>query len=186
MKANDMRPGDKIEYENEVWIVKEVQHRTPGNLRAFVQARITSVATGRSKEERFRSTDAIKVADAESKTMTYLYRQDDMLSFMDVQSYEQMDVAVETLGDSPNYMIDNMDVIMQFINGKAIGVDLPASVILDVIETEPGVKGDTVNNVLKPAKTQTGLIVQVPIFVNEGDRIKVDTRSGDYLGRSNE
>ncbi len=186
IKANDLRPGDKIEYDNDIWVVKDVQHRTPGNLRAFVQAKITSLSNGRSKEERFRSTDTVKQADMESKKMQYLYKEGDMLTFMDSESYEQIHVAIELLGDAPNYLIENMDVMVQFLKGAPMSVDLPANVVLTIIETEPGVRGDTVNNVLKPAKMETGLTVGVPIFINEGDKIKVDTRTGAYLGRVNE
>ncbi len=186
IKANDLRPGDKIEHDNDIWMVKEVMHRTPGNLRAFVQARITSLNSGRSKEERFRSTDIVKAADVEAKKMQYLYREGDMLTFMDAENFEQMQIPGDILGEAPSYLIENMDVVVQFLKGKAVGVDLPANVVLTVIETEPGVRGDTVNNVLKPAKTETGRVVGVPIFINEGERIKVDTRSGEYLGRIND
>lgn len=185
LKANDMRAGVKIDHDGDIWLVKEVMHRTPGNLRAFVQAKIQSLTNGRSKEERFRSTDVVKLADMEARKMQYLYREEEMLTFMDSETYEQTQIPADTLGEAPNYLLENMDVMVQFLKGKAMGVDLPPNVILTITKTEPGVKGDTVNNVTKPALTQTGLTIQVPIFINEGEKVKVDTRSGDYLGRSN-
>lgn len=186
IKANDLRPGDKIDYDNDIWVVKEVQHRTPGNLRAFVQAKIVSVISGRSKEERFRSTDTVKAADMESKKMQYLYTENDMLTFMEADTYEQVSIAAEDLGDAPKFLIENMEVFIQYLKGKPLGVDLPPSVVLTVVDTEPGVRGDTVNNVLKPAKMETGLTVGVPIFINPGDKIKVDTRTSEYNGRVND
>lgn len=184
VKANDLRAGDKIEHDNDIWLVREVEHRTPGNLRAFVQAKITSIKSGRSKEERFRSTDVVKMADIENKKMQFLYAEDDVLIFMDSETFDQMPVRREILGDAPGYLLENMEVQVSFLKGQAAGIELPASVILTVVQTDPGVRGDTVNSVLKPATMETGLVVQVPIFVNEGDKLKVDTRTGAYLQRA--
>jgi len=186
MKANDMRPGDKIDHDGDTWLVREVMHRTPGNLRAFVQAKIQSLTNGRSKEERFRSTDTVKVADMEGRKMQYLYKEGDLFAFMDSENYEQLSIPGDNIGEAPNYLMENMDVLVQFLNGKPIGVDLPPNVNMTIVETEPGVKGDTVNNVLKPAKTETGFVVNVPISANERHQIKLDTRSAEYLGRVND
>lgn len=186
IKASDLRNGDKIEHMNDVWILSDVMHRTPGNLRAFIQARLTSLTTGRSRDERFSSTDRIKQADLEAKKMQYLYREDDLMTFMDSDSYEQIQIAAANLGEAPSYMTENMDVMVQFRDGSPMSVELPPNVVLKITKTEPGVKGDTVNNVLKPAEVETGRTVQVPIFINEGETIKVDTRTGEYLGRVNE
>lgn len=184
IKANDLRKGDKIDHNGDIWIVRDVQHRTPGNLRAFVQVRLQSLLNNRTKDERFGSTDTLNEAPLEARKMQYLYTEGDMLTFMDVENYDQIQIPGDTIGDAPKYLVENAEVMVQFLSGKPLGVDLPPNVILKIIETEPGVRGDTVNNVLKPAKCETGAVVGVPIFVNEGDNIKVDTRTGEYLGRA--
>ena len=184
IKASDMRKGVKIEHEGDIWNVTEVMHRTPGNLRAFVQARIQSLTNGRNKDERFRSTEQVKAADIEPKKLQFLYHDGDLYTFMDNDNYEQIQIGVAGIGDNAGYLTDGLDVLVQFIDGRPLAIELPAKVVLKIVETEPGVKGDTVNNVLKPAKTETGLIVQVPIFVNEGDSIRVNTDSGQYVERA--
>jgi len=184
IQAKNLRPGDKIMYEKDAWQVTEATHRTPGNLRAFVQVRLRHLIHGRTTDTRFSSTESIEEANTENRKMQFLFKDESGYTFMDLESYEQMVVPRENLGNAVNYLLENAEVIVQFLEGKIIGMDLPAAVELVIVETEPGVKGDTVNNVTKPAKMQTGVVVQVPIFVNEGEKIRVDTRSGEYLGRA--
>jgi elongation factor P len=182
--AKNLRPGNKIVYDNEAWTVMEFKHRTPGKGQAVVQIRMRNLIDGRTSEARFGSTDTVAEADTETRKMQYLYKNEDGFNFMDLETYEQLAIPTDNMGDSAYYLLDNAEVIVQFLDGKPIGVDLPASVELEVVQTEPGVKGDTVNNVTKPATLSTGLVVQVPIFINQGEMIKVDTRTGDYLGRA--
>lgn len=185
IKATDLRADNKIEHKNDVWVVMEVMHRTPGKGQAIVQAKIRSLTSGRSMNERFRSTEQIPQAEFETKKMQYLYREDDLLTFMDNENYEQIQIDVEKLGEAVDYLTDGLDVMVRFYQGSPLNVELPTKLVLKVVETEPGVKGDTVSNVTKAAKTETGRIVQVPLFVGEGDRIRVNTETGDYVERAN-
>lgn len=182
--AKNLRPGDKIVHENEAWIVTESQHRAPGKGNAVAQIRMRSILDGRTTDVRFNSTHTVEAADVETRKMQYLFAEEIGFTFMDLETYEQVIVPADRLADQKFYLLENMELHVQFLDGKPIGIDLPASVELEIVDTEPGVKGDTVNNVLKPAKTHTGLVVQVPLFVDRGERIKVDTRSGAYLSRA--
>ena len=185
IKATALRTGNKIELKNDVWVVMETMHRTPGKGNALVQVRVRSLTTGRSMNERFRSNDQVKQAELEAKKMQYLYREDNLLTFMDVESYEQVQVDAESIGEATSYLSDGLEVLVMFLKDKPLGVELPPKVVLKVIETEPAVRGDTVNNVQKPAKTETGRIVQVPLFVVEGESIRVSTSTGEYVERAN-
>lgn len=184
IKASDLRNGVKVEHDGDIWVVSEVMHRTPGNLRAFVQARMTSLTNGRNRDERFRSTEQVRAADLETKKMQFLYREDHFLNFMDQETYDQIQIDTAMVGESAGYLTDGLEVMVQFRDGKPLGVELPAKVVLKIIETEPGVKGDTVSNVTKAAKTEAGKVVQVPIFVNEGESIRVSTATGEYVERA--
>jgi elongation factor P len=182
--ATQMRPGMVIKHNNELHSVFKVEHRTPGNLRAFIQAKLRNLRTGAMFEHRFRSADAIEKVTVDEVNMEYLYQDGDAYVFMNQENYEQLNLGSEMLGDAVEYLTANMAIRVEFFDGKPVGVELPQTVDLTVVETEPGIKSATASSVTKPAKTETGLIVQVPPFINEGDRIRVDTAEGAYLSRA--
>jgi elongation factor P len=179
-----MRPGMIIKHNDQLHSVFKVEHRTPGNLRAFIQAKLRNLRTGAMFEHRFRSSDAIEKVTVDEINMEYLYQDDVGYVFMNQENYEQITLGSDTLGDAVEYLIPNMTLRVEFFDGKAVGVELPQTVDLTVVETEPGIKSATASSVTKPAKTETGLVVQVPPFINEGDRIRVDTAEGAYLSRA--
>jgi elongation factor P len=182
--ATQMRPGMIIKHNDQLHSVFKVEHRTPGNLRAFIQAKLRNLRTGAMFEHRFRSGDAIEKVTVDEINMEYLYQDDVGYVFMNQENYEQLTLGSDTLGDAVEYLIPNMTLRVEFFDGKAVGVELPQTVDLTVVETEPGIKSATASSVTKPAKTETGLVVQVPPFINEGDRIRVDTAEGAYLSRA--
>jgi elongation factor P len=182
--ATQLRPGMVIKHNNDLHSVFSVEHRTPGNLRAFIQAKLRNLRTGAMFEHRFRSADAIDKITVDEVKMEYLYNDGDDYYFMDTQSYEQTPLKHDILGDAVEYLTANLQITVEFFDGKPVGIELPQTVELTVIETEPGLKSATASSVTKPAKTETGLIVQVPPFINEGDKIKVDTSEGAYLSRA--
>jgi elongation factor P len=182
--ATQMRPGMVIKHNNDLHSVFSVEHRTPGNLRAFIQAKLRNLRTGAMFEHRFRSSDAIEKITVDEEKMEYLYQEGDSYVFMNTENYEQLYLNRDVLGDAVDYLIPNLQISVEFFNGKAVGVELPQTVELLVTETEPGLKSATASSVTKPAKTETGLVVQVPPFVNEGDKIRVDTSEGAYLSRA--
>jgi elongation factor P len=173
-----------IKHNNDLHSVFSVEHRTPGNLRAFIQAKLRNLRTGAMFEHRFRSPDPIDKVMVDEVQMQYLYNDGDDYYFMNIENYEQTHLTRDTLGDSVDYLTPNLEIKVEFFDGKAVGVELPQTVILTVLETEPGIKSATASSVSKPAKTETGLIVQVPPFINEGEKIKVDTAEGVYLSRA--
>jgi elongation factor P len=182
--ATQMRPGMIIKHNGELHSVFKVEHRTPGNLRAFIQAKLRNLRTGAMFEHRFRSPDPIEKVTVDEIDMEYLYHDGDNYHFMNNENYEQIALSAETLGDAVDYLIPNSQIKIEFFDGKPVGVELPQTVDLKVIETEPGIKSATASSVTKPAKTETGLIVQVPPFINEGETIRVDTAEGAYLSRA--
>ncbi|HXF41614.1 MAG TPA: elongation factor P [Blastocatellia bacterium] len=184
MQANDIRRGMIIMYNNAPYRVLDFQHRTPGNLRAFVQAKIRNLKSGSSTEVRFSSTENIERASLEDHEMEYLYSDGDMHYFMNTENYEQIALDVESLGDSMNYLTVGTKIQVQFFDGAPMGVELPPAVELTVVETAPELKGATASNSPKPAKLETGVSVQVPPFIKEGDRIRVDPSKGVYLERA--
>ena len=184
ISATKMRPGMVIKYNNDLYSVFSVNHRTPGNLRGFVQARMRSLKSGTMIENRFSSEDKVEKAILDEVEMEYLYDDGEYFYFMNTENYEQMHLTKELLGDATSYLIPQLKVKVEFYEGKPMGVELPASVEMTVVETEPGMRGATVSNVTKPAKTETGLIVQVPPFINEGQRIRVNTDEGTYAERA--
>ena len=173
-----------IKYNNDLYSVFSVSHRTPGNLRGFVQARMRSLKSGTMIENRFSSEDKVEKAILDEVEMEYLYDDGESFYFMNTDNYEQMHLTKELLGDATSYLIPQLKVKVEFYEGKAMGVELPASVDLTVVETEPGLKGATVSNVTKPAKLETGLVVQVPPFISEGEKIRVSTSESAYLDRA--
>jgi elongation factor P len=182
--ATQMRPGMIIKHNGELHSVFKVEHRTPGNLRAFIQAKLRNLRTGAMFEHRFRSPDPIEKVSVDEVKMEYLYGDGDNYHFMNMENYEQIALSAEILGDAVDYLTSNMQIQIEFFDGKAVGVELPQTVDLKVIETEPGIKSATASSVTKPAKTETGLVVQVPPFINEGETIRVDTAEGAYLSRA--
>ncbi len=182
--ATQMRPGMVIKHNNDLHSVFSVEHRTPGNLRAFIQAKLRNLRTGAMFEHRFRSGDALEKITVDEEKMEYLYQEGDNYVFMNTETYDQLHLGKDTLGDAVDYLIPNLQIQVEFFDNKPVGVELPQTVELTVVETEPGLKSATASSVTKPAKTETGLIVQVPPFVNEGDKIRVDTSEGAYLSRA--
>lgn len=182
--ATQMRPGMIIKHNGELHSVFKVEHRTPGNLRAFIQAKLRNLRTGAMFEHRFRSPDPIEKVTVDEINMEYLYHDGDNYHFMNNENFEQIALSADTLGDAVDYLIPNMQIKIEFFDGKPVGVELPQTVDLKVIETEPGIKSATASSVTKPAKTETGLVVQVPPFINEGETIRVDTAEGAYLSRA--
>jgi elongation factor P len=179
-----MRPGMVIKFNNELHSVFSVVHRTPGNLRGFVQAKMRNLRSGSMFEHRFSSEDKVDRAVLEEVEMEYLYDDGEYYYFMNTESFEQMHLTKDILGDGVMYLIPQLKVNVEFYEGKPISVELPATVEMTVTETEPGLKGASVSNVTKPAKLETGLVVQVPPFVNPGERIRVNTAEGTYLERA--
>jgi elongation factor P len=182
--ATQMRPGMVIKHNNDLHLVFSVEHRTPGNLRAFIQAKLRNIRTGAMFVERFRSPDPIERVIVDEIPMDFLYNDGDDYYFMNTENYEQTHLKRDTLGDAVEYLIPNLQIRVSFHDGKAVGIELPQTVELTVVETEPGLKSATASSVTKPAKTETGLVVYVPPFINEGEKIRVDTAEGAYLSRA--
>jgi len=182
--ATQMRPGMIIKHNNTLHLVFTVEHRTPGNLRAFIQAKLRNIRTGAMFEHRFQSSDSIEKITVDEIPMEYLYQDDESYCFMNTENYEQVHLNKDVLGDAVDYLTANLQIKVEFYDGKPVGIELPQTVVLTVVETEPGLKSATASSVTKPAKTETGLIVQVPPFINEGEKIRVDTAEGTYLSRA--
>ncbi len=182
--ATQMRPGMIIKHNHELHSVFSVEHRTPGNLRAFIQAKLRNIRTGAMFEHRFRSPDPIERVMVDEMEMEFLYSDGDDFHFMNTKNYEQIQLSRELLGDAVDYLIANLQIKVEFYDDKPVGIELPQTVDLKVMETEPGLKSATASSVTKPAKLETGLVVYVPPFINEGDKIKVDTADGGYLSRA--
>ena len=182
--ATQMRPGMVIKHNEKLHSVFSVEHRTPGNLRAFIQAKLRNLESGAMFEHRFRSGDAIDRVIVDDVQMEFLYQDGEEYVFMDMSNYEQTSLGRDILGDAVDYMLPNIKVDISFIDGKPVGVELPNVVEMTVVETEPGIKSATASSVTKPAKTETGLIVQVPPFINEGEKIRIDTAEGAYMSRA--
>ena len=184
MQATQIRPGMVIKYNNELYSIFSMVHRTPGNLRAFVQVRMRNLRNGSMMDNRFSSTENIERAILDEQEMEYLYDDGEYYYFMNTETYEQMHLTKDILGDAVDYLIPNLKVHVEFYEGKPMSVELPASVNMTVVETEPGLKSASVSNVTKAAKMETGLVVQVPAFINEGEKIRVSTSEGAYQERA--
>jgi elongation factor P len=182
--ATQMRPGMIIKHNDQLHLVFKVEHRTPGNLRAFIQAKLRNLKSGSMFEHRFRSADAIEKVIVDEVSMEYLYNEGDDYIFMNPEDYEQTVLKASLLGEAVEYLTPNILIKVSFIDGAAVGIELPTFVELTVVETEPGLKSATASSVTKPAKMETGLIVQVPPFINEGEKIRVDTSEGTYMSRA--
>ena len=184
ISATQLRPGMIIKHNDQLHLVFKVEHLTPGNLRAFIQAKLRNLKTGAMFEHRFRSADALEKVVVDEVAMEFLYADGDDYYFMNPQDFEQMVLKSETLGDAVEYLTPNLQIHVSYYDGQPVGIELPQTVDLEVIETEPGLKSATASSVTKPAKTETGLVVQVPPFINAGEKIRVDTSEGAYLSRA--
>jgi len=174
-----------IRHNGELFAIHKAEHRTPGNLRAFVQARMRNLRSGAIADHRFRSTDEVERAIIDETEMQYLYADGDTFVFMNTENYEQLHLHKEVIGERAQYLIPDVMLKVEFYEGRPIDVQLPATVDLKVIETEPGIKSASATNVMKPAKLETGLVVGVPAFIGEGETIRVDTSEGTYIERVN-
>jgi elongation factor P len=182
--TNDLKRGMTLDLSEGLFQVVDFQHVKPGKGPAFVRTTLRNVRSGGVLDKTFRSDERVEQAVVEKKDMQFLYRDGDDYVFMDTSSYDQIHVGPTTLGAATRYIVDGSSMVLQFYKDEIIGTDLPAAVELAVTETEPGVQGDRVSGARKPATLETGLVVQVPLFVNQGDRIKVDTRTAEYLTRA--
>jgi elongation factor P len=184
INATALRAGMIVTHNNDLWRVMNVVHVTPGNWRGMVQTKLRNIRSGTQTEHRFRSEDKVDRVTFEQHEMEYLYEADGRYTFMNVESYDQVELDGDTLGDAVHYLTANCRIEVEFHENAPMGVELPKTVDLKVVETAPGLKGATVTNVTKPATMETGLIVQVPNFVEEGEVITVSTETGEYLGRA--
>ncbi|MCU0423299.1 MAG: elongation factor P [Bacteroidia bacterium] len=181
--TGDLSRGSFIKLDNQLYQVLEYQHRTPGNLRAFYQVVLRNVKTGKQVEHRFRAGESIDMPRIEFREYQYLYPDGNLIVLMDPVSYDQISVNDTIFGEQVKYLKDEMIVKVSFEGDEPIGVEIPTFIILEVTYTEPGLKGDTATNTLKPAKLDNGIEVKVPLFTNVGDKVKVDTRTGEYVER---
>lgn len=184
ISSNDFRTGVTIEIDNDVWQVVDFQHVKPGKGAAFVRAKLKNARTGAVVERTFNAGEKVPKAHVDRREMQYLYASDDQYNFMDNETYEQIALTAAQLGDATKFLKENMTIGIMFFQGSIIGVDVPNSVELTVIETDPGIRGDTATGGTKPAKLETGYVVKVPLFINIGDVLRIDTRSGEYLERA--
>ena len=183
LSATQVRKGIVINWEGKLWYVLGVTHNTPGNKRAIIQIKMRNLNDGSSREQRFSSGDKIEQAYIESNAMEYLYKDGDDYVFINQETFDQINVHKDVIGEDLKWMKENVACKVSIYEGRVLGVELPAAVTLEVAETEPPLKGATITNVSKPAKTETGGVVQVPAFITQGELIEVDTRDGKYLGR---
>ncbi len=183
--SGDLRKGAKLMFEGNPYVVVDFMHVKMGRGRPHVKAKMKNLLTGAVIEKSFLTTETFDEPDLEHRNMQYLYSQSDNFSFMDSRTYDQITISGEVLGDTKWYLLENEEYIVLLYKGDPISLDLPASVVLTVTESEPAVKGDSVSNITKPATVETGLTLKVPPFVKEGDKIKIDTRTGEYIERAN-
>ncbi len=182
--TTDFRNGLKIEFGGEPYVIVYFQHVKPGKGGAFVRTKLKNLKTGAVLENTFRSGDKVNRPDLDEREMQFMYMAENAYHFMDTTTYEQIYLDGEHMGDAANYMIENLSVKILFFRGEPIGIDLPIFITLEIVETEPGVRGDTVSGATKQARLSSGAVVQVPLFLEVGDRIKVDTRTGTYIERA--
>ena len=182
--AGDFRKGLTIEWDDGVWVVVDFQHVKPGKGAAFVRTKVKNIMTGAVIERSFNPTDKMPRAIIETKEMNYLYKDGDLYYFMDMETYEQLPLSHDQVEDAIPFVKEDTTVQVRFFKGKPFSVEAPNFVVLEVVDTEPGFKGDTASNTYKPAKLETGLEVQVPLFINIGDKLRVDTRTSEYMERA--
>ncbi|MGH7951673.1 MAG: elongation factor P [Limisphaerales bacterium] len=182
--ANDLRRGMAINYNGDICVVLDFQHRTPGNLRAFVQATLRSIRTGKSSDIRLSSTEKIEPVPMITRKMEFSYKDGADYVFTDPENYETVTLTPELIGDAKNFLVENAAVTVTFVEEKAVSVELPSNVILTVTDAPEGIRGDSANNVQKAVTLETGITVQSPLFIKTGEKIKVDTRTGKYMERA--
>ena len=182
--ANDIRRGQALIYNNDVCVVLECTHRTPGNLRAFVQVTLRSLKTGKSTDVRFSSTEKVEVVPMTTRKMEYSYKDGNDFVFSDPETYETVTLTPELVGNAVDYLTENALVTVTFVDGKVVGIELPTSVALLVTDAPDGIRGDSANNVMKTVTLETGINVQAPLFIKTGEKIKIDTRTGKYMERA--
>ncbi|NLM52533.1 MAG: elongation factor P [Firmicutes bacterium] len=183
ISTSDFRTGLTIELDGEVYIIIDFQHVKPGKGSAFVRTKLKNAKTGATTERTFRAGEKVEQAMVDRREMQYLYNSGDEYYVMDNETYEQIALTKEQLGDNIKYLKENMNITVLMYHGKVFGVELPYFVELEVVDTEPGIKGDTASGGSKPATLETGLVVQVPFFINAGDVLRIDTRTGEYIER---
>lgn len=184
-ETSDFRNGLKIEYEGQPYVIIEFQHVKPGKGNAFTRTKIKNLITGRVLQPTLKSGERVGKPDVEDKTMQYLYAEGDSCTFMDTHNYEQVGIQREALGEQGAFLKENMEVQVLFWNGRPINIELPLHVNLKITKTEPGFRGDTATNATKPATVETGALIQVPLFINEGETVRVNTQTGEYIERVN-
>lgn len=183
--TSDFKKGLKVLIDDQPYSIIDFQHVKPGKGNQFTRTKLKNMLTGANLEKTYKSGEKFGVPDVMTRDCQYLYQDDNGFHFMDKESYDQHNLQEEDVGDSKNYLIENLEVTVMFFNDRAIGVDVPNSVKLKVTMTDPGLKGNTVTGATKPATLETGLVVTVPLHINEGDTLKIDTRTGDYVERAN-
>src|SRR3984957_18680804 len=182
--ANDLRRGMAINYNGDIAVVLDSQHRTPGNLRAFVQASIRSIKTGKSSDVRFSSTEKIDVVPMMTRKMEFSYKDGEDYVFSDPENYETVNWAPELVGDAKNFLVENAQVTVTFVEDKAVSIELPSSVVLTVSDAPEGIRGGSANIVQKSVTMETGITVHAPLFIKTGEKLKIDTRTGKYMERA--
>lgn len=184
VSSNDFRNNMTITYEGDAWQIIEFQHVKPGKGAAFVRTKMRNLCTGAVIEKSFNPTERFENAMIDRREMNYLYETDGQYTFMDNETFDQLALSKDQLGDALNFLMENMTVKVVIYEGRILGVELPNTVEMKVVETDPGIRGDTATGGSKPAKMETGYVVRVPLFINEGDTLRIDTRSGDYIERA--
>lgn len=182
--ANDLRKGQAILHNGDVAVVLETQHRTPGNLRAFVQVSLRSIRTGKTADLRYSSTERVEIIPMMTHKMEFSYKDGEDYVFSNPETYETVTLPPELVGDAKNYLVENGQVTMTFVEDKAVSVEIPPSVILTITDAPEGIRGDSANNVQKTATLETGVNIQVPLFIKTGEKVKIDTRTGKYMERA--
>ena len=183
IQATRLKKGMLIKLGNDLFRVLDLQHFTPGNKRGFVQARMRNIRTGQQADNKFRAEEDVERAHLDERQMQYLYRDGDSFHFMDTNTYEQIHLDAGVLGDNANYILPEMVITMEFYGDEPVGIELPITVDLKVVDTVPGINRATASAQVKPATLETGLVIQVPPFVNEGDKVRVNTETGEYQSR---
>jgi elongation factor P len=184
-ETGDFKKGLKLMVEGKPYVIVDFQHVKPGKGNQFSRTKLRNMLTGQNLEVTFKSGEKFEVPNVENKEMTFLYKDDSGYNFMDQTSYEQITMSDEDLGESRFYLVENLKVVVLFYNEKAVAVDVPKAVNLKVAKSDPGIKGDRVSGATKPAEMESGLVVQVPLHINEGDVLRIDTQTGDYVERVN-
>lgn len=185
MDVSDLRKNAKLELDGHPFVVVEFQFVKPGKGQGLYKCKLKNMITGAVLDRTWRSGEKLTAANVESKKMQYLFSSGDAFTFMDTATYEQVELPADVVGDDQNFLLDNLDCDVLFYNERPVGVSLPSHVVMEITECEPGVKGDTATNVTKNAQVQTGLQIQVPLFIKQGERVKIDTRTGEYVERVN-